>query len=84
MERQITVRIPAEVDRALQLASRKLQRKSAEIVREALRQYLGLGGTRSRTAAGRVSALLGSLDSGVPDLAVRHREYVLESLKHAR
>jgi hypothetical protein len=34
--------------------------------------------------AERVAHLIGSLASGVPDLAERHREYVLASLKHAR
>ena len=28
--------------------------------------------------------LLGTLDSGTPDLAERHREYVLESLRRER
>jgi hypothetical protein len=34
--------------------------------------------------AGGVEHLIGSLSSGVPDLAERHREYVLAALKHAR
>jgi hypothetical protein len=34
--------------------------------------------------AERVQHLIGSLSSGVPDLAERHREYVLAALKHAR
>jgi hypothetical protein len=34
--------------------------------------------------AERVEHLIGSLSSGIPDLAERHREYVLASLKHAR
>ena len=38
------------------------------------------GGKRAE----RVEHLIGSLSSGVPDLAERHREYVLASLKHAR
>jgi len=29
---------------------------------------------------GRVSHLLGSLESGIPDLAERHREYLLATL----
>ena len=34
--------------------------------------------------AERVEHLIGSLSSGVPDLAERHREYVLAALKHVR
>jgi hypothetical protein len=28
--------------------------------------------------------LIGSLESGIPDLAENHRKYILESLKNAR
>jgi hypothetical protein len=34
--------------------------------------------------AERVGHLIGSLASGVPDLAERHREYLLAALKHGR
>ena len=34
--------------------------------------------------AARVKDLIGSLSSGVPDLAERHREHILASLKHGR
>jgi hypothetical protein len=34
--------------------------------------------------AARVKDLLGSLSSGIPDLAERDREYILASLKHGR
>jgi hypothetical protein len=38
----------------------------------------------SRKPSERVAHLLGSLSSGVPDLAERHRQYVLAALKHGR
>jgi hypothetical protein len=50
----------------------------------ALEAFLhGAPPTDSRPAE-RVERLIGSLSSGVPDLAERHREYVLAALKHAR
>lgn len=84
MQDQLTVRLPEDLSKALKAASRRMQRKSSEIVRLALREFLGVspgGGTRP---ADRVRGLIGSLDSGVPDLAERHREYVLESLRRGR
>ena len=39
MESQVTVRIPEDLKRALDEASRKMQRKSSEIVRMALRAF---------------------------------------------
>ena len=58
-----------------------MQRKSSEIVRLALREYLGgFSGSRPRPAD-RVRGLIGSLESGVPDLAEKHRAYIVESLR---
>lgn len=82
MERQICVRLPEDVGQALDLAARQFQRSSSEIVRLALRQYLNLDSGEQRPSE-RVSNLIGSLESGVPDLAKR-REYILESLRIGR
>ena len=81
MQEQITVRIPANLRAALRRASRTLRRKDADVVRMALESFLqGSAPSDSRPAA-RVAHLIGSLESGVPDLAERHRHYILKSLK---
>jgi len=78
---QLTVRLPDDLSQALKAASRRMQRKSSEIVRAALREYLGPPtGSRVRPAD-RVQSLIGSLESGVPDLAEKHRAYIIESLR---
>jgi len=49
---QVTVRLPPDLSRALKAASRRTQRKSSEIVRMALRQFLqvgAVGGSRPTT-----------------------------------
>ena len=84
MESQVTVRIPADLKRDLDEAARRLQRKSSEIVRMALRAFLQEAPGRDSRPIDRVRGLLGSLGSGVPQLAERHREYVIDSLKHGR
>ena len=82
MDQQVTVRLSRELSRALTAASRRMQRKRSEVVRLALREFLGTaGGPRP---AERVRELVGSLESGVPDLAERHRDYVLESVRRGR
>ncbi len=83
MPEQLTVRLPEDLSRALEAASRRMQRKSSDIVRLALRQFLGAPAAGTR-AADRVSGLIGSLESGVPDLAEKHRAYLLESLRRGR
>lgn len=84
MEAQVTVRIPEDLKRALDDAARKMQRKNSEIVRMALRAFLLGGDGREARPADRVGRLIGSLESGIPHLAERHREYIIESLKNGR
>ena len=84
MESQVTVRIPEDLKRALDEASRKMQRRSSEIVRMALRAFLQQSPGRDARPADRVRGLVGSLESGVSHLAERHREYIVESLKNGR
>jgi len=61
-----------------------MQRKSSEIVRLALREFLGTTHSSKSRHADRVQSLLGSLESGVPDLAEKHRAYLIESLRRGR
>jgi metal-responsive CopG/Arc/MetJ family transcriptional regulator len=84
MENQLTVRLPEDLSSALEQAAQHSGRRTSEIVRAALREYLQLAPGRSRRPAERVRGLIGTLDSGLPDLADRHRAYVLESLKRGR
>jgi len=78
---QITVRIPDGLRRALEKRAQRTRRKPSDIVRIALCEYLQVGSSRAKRPADRVRGLLGSLASGIPDLAERHREHVLESLR---
>lgn len=84
MDEQITVRLPASMGRTLRRTSRRLGRRPSEIVRMALDAFLRDAPPADRKRAARVEGLIGSLSSGIPDLAERHREYVLASLKHGR
>jgi metal-responsive CopG/Arc/MetJ family transcriptional regulator len=84
MQEQLTVRLPTDLARALRRASRRLQRKNSEIVRLALQAFLHADQQTDSKPADRVRRLIGSLDSGVPDLATRHRHYILEGLRRGR
>jgi Arc/MetJ-type ribon-helix-helix transcriptional regulator len=84
VEDQITVRLPAPLGRMLRRTSRRLGRRPSDVVRMALEAFLQASPPSATKPAERVEHLIGSLASGVPDLAERHREYVLAALKHAR
>lgn len=81
---QITVRLPTPLGRTLRRTSRRLGLRPSQVVRLALEAFLQGAPSADGKRAERVEHLIGSLSSGIPDLAERHREYVLASLKHAR
>jgi predicted transcriptional regulator len=81
MSEQLTIRLPEDLSRRLEDAAVRLRRKRSEVVRIALEQFLR---GRSDAAGKRVDSLIGSLETGVPDLADRHRKYILESLERGR
>ena len=83
MSSQVTVRLPDDIRDSLDAASESMNLKVSEIVRMALREFLRVPQSGPRPAD-RVRGLLGSLESGIPDLAENHRRYVLESLKNGR
>ena len=84
MKSQITVRLPEDLRHALDIASRKMQLKNSEIARRALREYLNAPDNKNQRNAERVRGLLGSIESGVADLAENSRAYILESLTDGR
>jgi len=84
MQARISVRFPANLRAALRRASRRLRRKESDIVRRALESFLQRSAPSDSKPAARVRHLIGSLESGVSDLAEHHREYILQALKPGR
>jgi metal-responsive CopG/Arc/MetJ family transcriptional regulator len=82
MERQLTMRLPADLAAKLERSAKRLKRKRSEVVREALEQYLD---TQPEVRPiERVRDLLGSVASGRPDLGQRHRDYLIRRLRRGR
>ena len=79
MEQQLSLRLPADLAARLDQTARRQQRKRSEVVRLALEQYLAV--EIDGRPIERVRDLLGSVQSGVPDLGQRHREYLLRRVK---
>jgi Arc/MetJ-type ribon-helix-helix transcriptional regulator len=84
MEDQVTIRLPRELSKALKEKAARMQRKPSEVVRMAVAEFLQIPEQPEERPAERVRDLIGSLESGVPDLAIRHREYLLKKLRRGR
>lgn len=84
MQDQLTVRLPDDLSQALKDASRRMQRRSSDIVRLALREFLGASSGSTARPADRVRSLIGALESGVPGLAENHRAHIIASLRRGR
>ena len=84
MEDQLTIRLPRKLSKALKEKAARMQRKPSEVVRMAVTEFLQVSDLPSERPAERVRDLIGSLETGVPDLAQRHREYILKTLRRGR
>ena len=85
MERQLTLRMSAKLATKLDEVARHSRRRRSEIIRLALEQFLSEVDIKvERRPIELVRDLLGSMESGVPDLGQRHRDYLLRRLRHAR
>jgi metal-responsive CopG/Arc/MetJ family transcriptional regulator len=82
MERQLTMRLPADLAAKLEKSARRLRRNRSEVVREALEQYLE--SEPEVRPIERVRDLLGSVASGRPDTGRRHRDYLIRRLRRGR
>ena len=79
MESQLTLRLPGALASRLDRSAKRLKRKRSDVVRLALEQFLD--SELEIRPVERVRDLLGSIESGVPDLGQRHREHLIRRLR---
>jgi Arc/MetJ-type ribon-helix-helix transcriptional regulator len=85
MERQITVRMPDRLVERLDREALRRRRKRSEMIRLAVERYFeGSEEQPESRPIDRVRDLLGSFESGIPDLGQRHREHLLDRLRRGR
>ena len=87
MEKQITLRLPGELYQALEAAAQRLRRSRSDVARLALGAFLGGGvehDTRSAAPIELIRDLIGSVESGVPDLGSAHRAHLLSVIREGR
>jgi len=83
MDDQITIRLPRELGQALRARAAQMQRKPSEVVRIAVKEFLQIS-EPAEAPADCVRDLIGSLQRRVPDLATRHREYLLKKIRRGQ
>jgi predicted DNA-binding protein len=85
MDRQLTVRITDVLADRLDQAAREMRRKRSDIVRLALEEFLGEPDSEKLPRPVDLARdLIGSVESGIPDLGQNHRQHLLTRLRHAR
>lgn len=78
METQITVRLPTDLSKGLELKAKKLRLKKSDVLRLALASFLQ---EIPENPFEQVKELIGSVESGIPDLGQNHREHLLRKFK---
>ncbi len=84
-ETQITFRLPKALADRLDRLARASARRRSELLREAAEAYVDVAtATVGDRPSDRVRSLLGSVRTGIPDLAEHHSEYVKRVLRRGR
>lgn len=85
MQSQLTVRLPDNLEREISSCAKRLRLKRSDIVRMALERFLKETHiSEEQSPYERVSNLIGTFESGIPDLGQAHRKYLIRKMrKHA-
>ena len=79
---QLTVRMPDEYKKKIELLSKNMGLKKSDIARLALRRFIDENMEQEqRTPYQKVKHLLGKAESGVKDLGQNHRKYLVKQIR---
>lgn len=82
MDSQLSFRLSTSLAKKLDEAAIRMKRKRSEVARLALEQFLETD--LEVRPIERVRDLLGKVESGIPDLGERHRDYLKARIRHGR
>jgi len=79
---QLTIRMPDEYRKKLDLLSKKTGLRRSDVVRLALKHFIEENNADISAASfDKVSHLLGVANSGIKDLGQRHRHYLIQRMR---
>jgi Arc/MetJ-type ribon-helix-helix transcriptional regulator len=82
LDKRLTVRLPEHLAEKLERVARSHRKTRSHVVRLALERFVETAGSLGcGRPVDKVRDLLGSFESGVPDLGQRHREHLLARLR---
>jgi metal-responsive CopG/Arc/MetJ family transcriptional regulator len=79
---QLTVRMPDEYTKKLNLLSKKMGLKRSDVVRLALKRFLDESSEGNHQFPfEKVRSILGVAESGIKDLGQHHRHYLIQKIR---
>jgi len=79
---QLTIRIPDEYKKKIEILSENMGLRRSDIARLALRKFIDENLSHEQaTPYNKVKHLLGKAESGIKDLGRNHRKHLIEKLK---
>ena len=79
---QFTVRLPDEYGEKINILAKKMGLKKSDIARLALKNFVEENlSSDQKVPFLKVEHLLGSAESGIKDLGLRHRDYLIKKIK---
>jgi hypothetical protein len=79
---QITIRMPKEDLQKIEMIAKSTGLKKSDITRMAVRRFIeSYGAETSSYLYPKAKRLIGVAESGVPDLGLNHRRYMIERIK---
>lgn len=78
---QLTIRMPEEQMTMIEYIAKKMGLKKSDVTRIALKKFIEEYNDSTEKPFTKVKHLLGIVESGMPDLGQRHREYLIKKIK---
>ena len=79
---QLTVRMPDEYTKKLNVLSKKMGLKRSDVVRLALQRFFDENSEGiDQSPFEKVKSMLGVAESGIKDLGQRHRHYLIQKMR---
>jgi len=78
---QLTIRMLEEQMTMIEYIAKKMELKKSDVTRIALKKFIEEYNDSTEKPFTKVKHLLGIVESGIPDLGQRHRDYLIKKIK---